>query len=64
MGLKNIQADVGEVVSKDFEYDLVRLVFITLGFFRQFSPETPGVLVSFPAKWASYLSGSMLKRPP
>ena len=38
MGLSKIQVDVGEVVSKDFEYDLVHFVFINLGFFRQFTP--------------------------
>ena len=39
MGLRKIQVDVGEVVFKNFEYDLVHFVFIILGFFRQFAPD-------------------------
>ena len=38
-GLRKIQVDVGEVVFKDFEYDLVHFVFINVGFFRQCTPD-------------------------
>ena len=39
MELRKTQVDVGEVVLKNFEYDLVHFVFIILGFFRQFTPD-------------------------
>ena len=39
MELRKTQVDVGEVVLKNFKYDLVHFVFIILGFFRQFTPD-------------------------
>ena len=39
MGVRKIQVDVGEVIFQNFEYDLVHVVFIILGFFRQFAPD-------------------------
>ena len=47
VGLRKIQADVGEVVSADFEYDLVHFVFINLVFFRQFTPDIWKVCLQF-----------------
>ena len=57
MGLRKIQVDAGEVVFKNFEYDLVHFVFIILGFFRQFAPDRCLEVVGLPCVLVADLDG-------